>query len=57
MKLFNFLFSGHSAKFGSCTIMDLHTNTIVDMQLIQVGEIKLTFNILIMKKNLITYLF
>ncbi|XP_075891651.1 uncharacterized protein LOC142894271 [Nelusetta ayraudi] len=30
---------GHSAKFGSYTTMDLDTNTIVDMQLIQSNEV------------------
>lgn len=27
---------GHSAKFGSYTLMDMETNSIVDLQLIQV---------------------
>lgn len=31
---------GESAKYGSYTIMDLETNTVVDVQLIQVREQK-----------------
>ena len=31
------VFTGHSAKFGSYTTMDLNTNTVVDLQLVQVG--------------------
>ncbi|XP_059897595.1 uncharacterized protein LOC132449789 isoform X3 [Gadus macrocephalus] len=30
---------GHSAKYGSYTMMDLHTNTIVDIQLVQSNEV------------------
>lgn len=26
---------GHSAKFGSYTVMDLRTSTIIDLQLVQ----------------------
>ncbi len=29
-------FVGHSAKCGSYTVMDMHSNTIVDLQLVQV---------------------
>ncbi|KAL0970663.1 hypothetical protein UPYG_G00245360 [Umbra pygmaea] len=29
---------GHCAKYGSYTMMDLNTNTIVDLQLVQVGR-------------------
>lgn len=29
---------GHSAKFGSYTLMDMETNSIVDLQLIQVNN-------------------
>ncbi|XP_051981457.1 uncharacterized protein LOC127642989 isoform X2 [Xyrauchen texanus] len=31
--------SGHSAKFGSYTMMDLETNTVVDIQLVQSNEV------------------
>ncbi|XP_078123330.1 uncharacterized protein LOC144528551 isoform X1 [Sander vitreus] len=30
---------GHSAKYGSYTMMDLHTNTVVDIQLVQSNEV------------------
>ncbi|XP_041855509.1 uncharacterized protein LOC121649045 [Melanotaenia boesemani] len=30
---------GHSAKFGSYTVMDLSTNTVVDIQLVQSNEV------------------
>ncbi|XP_077102145.1 uncharacterized protein LOC143753562 isoform X5 [Siphateles boraxobius] len=30
---------GHSAKFGSYTLMDLQTNTVVDIQLVQSNEV------------------
>ncbi len=29
--------TGHSAKYGSYAMMDLHTNTVVDIQLVQVS--------------------
>lgn len=35
-----FVFEGHSAKYGSYTMMDLETNTVVDVQLVQVNEQK-----------------
>lgn len=36
LKLYN-VFIGHSAKFGSYTVMDLKTNTVIDVQLVQVS--------------------
>ncbi len=33
-----FVIAGHSAKYGSYTMMDLQTNNIVDIQLVQVFE-------------------
>ena len=33
-----FIKTGHSAKFGSYTMMDLRANTIVDLQLVQVSD-------------------
>ncbi|XP_067237056.1 uncharacterized protein [Chanodichthys erythropterus] len=32
-------FPGHSAKYGSYTMMDLHTNTVVDIQLVQSNKV------------------
>ena len=32
------VFTGHCAKYGSYTMMHLNTNTIVDLQLVQVGR-------------------
>lgn len=32
------VFEGHSAKYGSYTMMDLEMNTIVDLHLVQVSE-------------------
>lgn len=33
-----FIFEGHSAKFGSYSMMDLRSNTIIDIQLVQVSS-------------------
>lgn len=33
-----FMFSGHSAKYGSCTLMDLNNNNVIDIQLVQVSD-------------------
>jgi len=30
------IYLGHSSKYGSYTLMDMHSNTIVDLQLVQV---------------------
>ncbi len=37
---------GHSAKFGSYTMIELHANAVIDIQLVQVCSIYLVFNIL-----------
>ena len=37
IKYCDYVFTGHCAKFGSYTMMDLNTKTIVDLQLVQVG--------------------
>lgn len=36
--LFNLTFLGHSAKYGTYSVMDLKANRIVDIQLIQVFQ-------------------
>lgn len=33
-----FMFSGHSAKYGSYTLMDLNNNNVIDIQLVQVSD-------------------
>lgn len=35
--LCQFIYSGHCAKFGSYTMMNLETNRVVDIQLVQVS--------------------
>jgi hypothetical protein len=35
---------GHSAKFGSYTMVDLHTNKVIDVQLVQSNEVKSSYH-------------
>ena len=38
---FIYVFTGHSAKFGSYSVMELKSNRIVDIQLVQVSVTEL----------------